>query len=252
MSDLRFSPGHLSACLIDDDKEAMRRGRRLRRKALAISLVLEAMALAAMLAWPLLYPSTLGAIFIATPVPPYRHGVEEKPRTLARQTPHRPIPAPAFMQPAVIPPRVDTRPTPPPTVPVDEPSTGDTISMGDYIGIDGGTNIGKGVNPPPPRLPERRTAPQPISEGLMEARLIHRVQPSYPRAAIAMQISGTVKLRAIISADGRIRELTALSGSPLLARAAIEAVSQWRYRPTLLNGQAVEVETLITVNFVLQ
>jgi len=86
----------------------------------------------------------------------------------------------------------------------------------------------------------------------MEAMLVHRVQPDYPEIARAMHLSGTVRLRALISTDGRVRELTVLSGNPILARAAVAAVSEWRYRPTLLSGQPVEVETLITVNFVLQ
>ena len=66
-----------------------------------------------------------------------------------------------------------------------------------------------------------------------------------------MHVSGTVQLRAMIGMDGRIRELEVLSGNAFLQPAAVAAVREWRYRPTLLNGQAVEVETLITVNFVL-
>ena len=66
-----------------------------------------------------------------------------------------------------------------------------------------------------------------------------------------MRLSGEVRLRAIIATDGSVRELTLLSGNPLLAQAAMAAVREWRYRPTLLNGQAVAVETYITVNFVM-
>jgi protein TonB len=81
--------------------------------------------------------------------------------------------------------------------------------------------------------------------------LIRKVQPEYPALARIAHVSGTVRLRAIIGIDGRIRELEVLSGSSFLQGAAVAAVREWRYRPTLLNGQAVEVETLITVNFVL-
>jgi len=253
MSDRSSSPGQLAGCLIESDTNAIQRARRLRRKALAISLVLEAIVLAALLAWPLLYPSTLSATYTATPVPPYRHGVEEKPQTPARPMSHRPLPTPVLTQPAVIPPHVITSPLPAPLIEPNAASTGDAIPMGDILGIDGGSNYGPPLGPPrPPGPPERHATPHQMSEGVMEAMLIRRVQPMYPAAALAMRISGTVRLRAIISTDGRVLELNLLSGNPVLARAAMTAVSEWRYRPTLLNGQAVEVETLITVNFVLE
>lgn len=86
----------------------------------------------------------------------------------------------------------------------------------------------------------------------MEARLVHRVQPDYPMPARILHLAGTVELEAIIGTDGSIRQLEVLSGNPILAQAAREAVQQWRYQPTLLNGQAVEVETHITVTFVMQ
>lgn len=79
--------------------------------------------------------------------------------------------------------------------------------------------------------------------------LINRVEPIYPRMLAITGVYGEVKLHAIIGKDGRIQSLTATSGHPLLARAAIDAVKQWRYQPYYLNGEAVEVETFITVNF---
>ena len=85
----------------------------------------------------------------------------------------------------------------------------------------------------------------------MAASLINQVQPDYPPIAEQMRLSGTVELRAIIGTDGAIRQIEVVSGNPILARAAVEAVRQWRYGPTRLSGQLVEVETLITVNFVL-
>ncbi|MGC2694335.1 MAG: TonB family protein [Candidatus Angelobacter sp.] len=84
---------------------------------------------------------------------------------------------------------------------------------------------------------------------LSEAQLINRVEPVYPKIAIAAGVQGEVKLHAIIARDGRIMSLNVISGHPLLVRAAEDAVGQWRYRPYYLNGQAVEVETFITVNF---
>ena len=84
---------------------------------------------------------------------------------------------------------------------------------------------------------------------LSEAQLVNRVEPVYPHVAVLTGIQGEVKLHAIIARDGRVVSLNVISGHPVLARAAEEAVSQWRYRPYYLNGQAVEVETFITVNF---
>jgi protein TonB len=81
------------------------------------------------------------------------------------------------------------------------------------------------------------------------ARLLNRVMPVYPPLARANRITGVVMLTAIISADGLIRELRVASGHPLLVPAAVQAVRQWTYRPTLLNGVPVEVITTIEVNF---
>jgi len=79
--------------------------------------------------------------------------------------------------------------------------------------------------------------------------LIHRVEPVYPRMLGIAGIHGEVRLHAIIAKDGSIQSLTVISGHPLLAGAAIDAVRQWRYKPYILNGEAVEVETFVTVNF---
>jgi protein TonB len=82
--------------------------------------------------------------------------------------------------------------------------------------------------------------------------LIKQVQPTYPRPAVAARIEGTVLLAAVVDMQGRITQLHALSGHPLLVPAAIEAVKQWRYRPYILNGNPVEVETQVSVIFTLQ
>jgi periplasmic protein TonB len=84
---------------------------------------------------------------------------------------------------------------------------------------------------------------------LEEARLVNKVEPVYPRIAVISGVQGEVKLHAIIARNGTIQSLNAVSGHPLLVRAAMDAVGQWRYRPYILNGEAVEVETFITVNF---
>jgi protein TonB len=84
-----------------------------------------------------------------------------------------------------------------------------------------------------------------------EGNLIYRVQPAYPPLARQARIQGTVLLRAIIGKTGTIEHLTLESGHPMLAGSAIEAVRQWRYRPYRLNDEPIEIETEITVNFVL-
>jgi periplasmic protein TonB len=107
-------------------------------------------------------------------------------------------------------------------------------------------NIGA-LPPSPPPAPMR---PLKISHWA-EGNLIYRVQPEYPTLAKQARIQGTVELRAIISKTGTIENLAWVNGHPMLSSAAIAAVRQWRYRPYMLNGEPVEVETEITVNFVL-
>ncbi len=88
-----------------------------------------------------------------------------------------------------------------------------------------------------------------VSQGVTKGLLIYRVEPAYPPLAKQARIQGVVVLTAIIGKDGNVQNLQLVSGHPLLAPAAIEAVKQWRYKPFLLNGQPVEVETTVTVNF---
>lgn len=90
-----------------------------------------------------------------------------------------------------------------------------------------------------------------ISAGVTRGLLIHRVEPAYPPLAKAARVQGDVVLTAIIDANGQITNLQLVSGHPMLVPAAITAVRQWRYKPYLLNGQPVEVETTITVIFTL-
>jgi periplasmic protein TonB len=95
------------------------------------------------------------------------------------------------------------------------------------------------------------TGPLKVSEGVEGAKLIFSPHPVYPQLAKTIHSQGVVKLEAIIAADGSIRNLTAVSGPPLLIDAALNAVRQWRYNPTLLNGVAVEVLTEIDITFTL-
>lgn len=114
-----------------------------------------------------------------------------------------------------------------------------------------------GTAPPPPAVkPDPAPKPEPpkrivVGGSVVGAGLIHRVVPAYPPLAKQARVQGTVRLAAIIAADGSIQELRVISGPGLLVSAALAAVSQWRYRPTLLNNRPVEVATTIDVNFTL-
>jgi periplasmic protein TonB len=100
--------------------------------------------------------------------------------------------------------------------------------------------------PPPPRVTPKRVT---VGGNVQAARLVNKVQPLYPPLARQTRISGTVKLHAIIGKDGSVQQLQMVSGHPLLVQSALDAVRQWRYQPTLLNGEPVEVDTEIDVIF---
>jgi len=105
------------------------------------------------------------------------------------------------------------------------------------------------IPPPPPPAPSER---QFRTSSMLEGNLIRRVEPTYPSLARTARIQGQVLLSAVIGKDGAIENLRVLTGHPLLVGAAVDAVRQWRYRPYILNGDAIEVETKITVNFHLE
>jgi protein TonB len=126
-------------------------------------------------------------------------------------------------------------------------------------GMPGGTpggvlgSIITGAAAPPPPPPPKATTPKRIRVGgqVEAAKSIFRPNPQYPPLAKMARIQGVVRLEAIISRDGTIMDLKVLSGHPLLVKSALEAVQRWRYQPTLLNGEPVEVITEIEVNFTL-
>ncbi len=107
--------------------------------------------------------------------------------------------------------------------------------------------------PPPPPVPVKEHSHEPVrvGSGVSEANLIHRVQPVYPPLAKTTHVEGTVEFTATINKQGTIENLQLVRGHPLLVNAAREAILQWRYRPTLLNGEPVEVITDIVVKFTL-
>jgi protein TonB len=115
--------------------------------------------------------------------------------------------------------------------------------LGGIIGGVTGSNV-----PPPPREAPKRVR---VGGNVQQAKLISQPRPVYPPLAKQARIQGTVRLQAIIAKDGTIAQLEVLSGHPLLQQAALQAVGQWRYQPTLLNGEPVEVVTTIEVVFTL-
>jgi periplasmic protein TonB len=90
-----------------------------------------------------------------------------------------------------------------------------------------------------------------IGGNVQASRIVSQPKPVYPPEAKAARIQGTVQLTVEIAADGKVKDVSLISGPPELVRSAVEAVSQWVYRPTLLNGEAVEVITTVDVNYTL-
>ena len=105
----------------------------------------------------------------------------------------------------------------------------------------------EGAPPVQAQLPKRVR----VSQGVMQGLIIKKVQPKYPKEAKKKHVEGSVILRAVISQTGDIGELQLISGPDLLVPSAMEAVKQWKYRPFLLQGQPVEIDTQITVNYTL-
>jgi protein TonB len=121
------------------------------------------------------------------------------------------------------------------------------IPGGQMGGVIGGIISSTPVAVPKVATPQRVR----VSAGVTSGLLIRKVNPTYPPLARQARISGTVILRAVISKDGSIENLSLVSGHPMLAPAAIDAVKQWKYKPYLLNGEPVEVDTEVQVNFTL-
>jgi protein TonB len=243
----------LRRCLVEGDPEATSRARRRRRKAFGVSIAIEGALLVLLVAVPLL--TSVAQPQLHPILPPqltfFRAWRERDPA-------HQSAPPTTTREPEL------ASPFPHPEAPVtivdihrvEEAGEGllADLPVGPYI--PGAIEIAEGgksqspVEPPriaQPAQPEKRVVR--LSEPVIEAQLISRVEPQYPPLAIQTRTEGTVRLHAIISREGRITSLDVLSGHPFLVKAALDAVRQWRYRPTMLNGEPVEVETFITVIF---
>jgi protein TonB len=223
--------------------------------------VLLGCALLAPIIWPQALPKAMTAIGLAAPGPPPARRPQQDP---SRLVPQKARPAGrqfydgAIHMPVVVPEK--------PAILIDEPAEmpGGVPGAVPGVGFSGGPH--KGLIDeltalefkPAPIRPDRphTDVPKPpepprivrVSE-LQMAKLLHRVEPQYPALARQARVSGTVRLEGIIATDGHLRQLTVLSGHPLLAPAALAAVRQWIYAPTVLNGEPVEVIAPIVVTF---
>ena len=242
--------GSLRGCLVEGDAGQRSRERRVRRRALAISIVLQCAVLAALILLPLFGKPQRIAYAYATPVPPYspyrnvtHNSGAPRPHPNGRPDPCR------FCAPTNIPPTIVTRDSSSPA--------GLPEGIGDSIpgAIDGLIPLSDSRQKvlTPPNTERQATRPQVVRMTQLDpAMLIHRVEPVYPPLAKQTHREGRVELRAIIGTDGTVRSLEIVAGDPLLERSAVEAVQQWRYKPTILNGQAVEIDTYITVIYTMQ
>ena len=217
------------------------------------SFTMQGLAVGFLLMLPLIYSEGLPKLRLTTigaTIGPPPGRPPEGPQHPTRRV--RPIAHPfEIVAPSQVPPTIERGSDEIPIPNVDECTgcvRGGTGVPGIHNPIIGANGHDISVAPPPPPKP---TAPPPRVSRIMEGNLIYKPQPLYPPMARAARIQGAVILRAIISKAGTIENLQALSGHPLLIPAAIEAVKQWRYRPYVLNGEPVEVETRVTVNFIL-
>jgi len=243
--------GSLRGCLVEGDPEQRKRERRIRRRALALSVVLQAFVLAAIVLVPLFAkPERIVIAGDWVPIPPYSHHANaERPHSQPTSPRHNFHPCVVCPTPTVLNhPPVDD-PTPPtfdgPAIPGSFP--------GDGPDRDGPLNLPDSrPQPERPREEQPHKPPRLTVTHLEQAMLVHRVEPVYPILPKQMGRSGHVELRAIIATDGTIQSLQVVRGDPLFVSSALEAVRQWRYRPTILNGQPVEIDTFITVEYTLQ
>jgi protein TonB len=228
--------------------------------ALAASLTVQTLAVGVMIAIPLIFSDRLPEVprfptptFLAPPPPlppPVERAVASSSPSRANSGPLKLFTAPRRIADLSQIPDVGLVEAPPVYAPSSD------------IGVPGGTGVPslmsqlftEPIPKPKPRLADQPVAPaKPVTVGgdVQAAKLLKRVVPIYPPLARQARVSGTVQLIGVIAKDGTIQQLQVVGGHPLLVKAAVDAVRQWIYRPTLLNGQAVEVIAPIDVIFTL-
>jgi protein TonB len=246
--------GSLRGCLMDGDVEQRRRQRSIRRRSLAISIAVQGAILTALILVSLFGKPQSIALANVTPVPPFGHrahhsGGDPKPPTTRPPNAgdYTSFPTPNAR------PITHTGEGPSPVGPPDLEPGSNQSTEGPVCGWCvplGSKNSGPR---PPQTTTEVRPKPQLVHVTTLDpAMLIHRVEPIYPPLPKQIHREGRVELRAIIGTDGTIQSLQVVSSDPMFLNSAIEAVQQWRYRPTILNGQPVEIDTYITVVYTMQ
>lgn len=246
--------GSLSGCLVEGDPEQRAREKRVRRRSLTLSLLLQALVLAALLIVPLFGKAErlISVTWMPEPIfAPGGHDSSPVHSAAQRQRPRHTFTAECrFCAPRRIPTQIiertdDGQPpiegSLPPGI-----GTGNQNIIGAIPGIDTGGNR----TPPPPLMPS--TTKRIRVTTLEAAMLLHRVEPVFPPLLRQLRRGGRVELRAVIATDGTIQSLQIIGGDPMCYQSAVDAVKQWHYRPTILNGVPVEVETHITVIYQIQ
>ena len=215
-----------------------------KRWTVATSFGVQLIIVGVMILIPLIYtealPKGMLNTFLVAPAPPPPPPPPAAPVKIVRP---RIVQPQTMVAPTVIPKKVEMIKDEAPDVGAGANGFGVAGGTGDALG--GG--ILNGMAPPPPP----KAAPSRIKVGgqVQAANLLHQVLPVYPAIAKTAHVSGTVRLHAVIAKDGSIQELQYVSGPALLMRAAMDAVHEWKYRPTMLNGEPVEVDTTIDVVF---
>jgi protein TonB len=217
---------------------------------LPVAIAVNLFMLAAMMAKPLIFPEGIpqnllsNLMYIPSPPPAVRH--EESLTTVAVAS--RPMIAPTTVptQPPVIQHTRSNGEDLPPTIGTTLAGSNDGIESGEPGAVS--TDVFRSATTPLPVKPATVHSVH-LTSTMTAGLLVSKTTPIYPSIAKATGTSGTVVLAATISTTGSIENLRVLSGSPMLTRAAIDAVQTWRYRPYLLNHQPVEVETTINVVF---
>jgi protein TonB len=246
--------------MVDADQGDRSRAGIARGRAFGISAIAQACLLSLILIVPLFATSHAISVRNAVPIAPYGgmrpRGDQPRPHDNEHHpiaTHSVPMSATLFRPPSNKPDRNDARedrgdgdPNVPPIIGL---PPGDPNGASDRIGLIPGLSS-EGPRPPQPDSDKKPVVgPVAVSEMSELAQLVRRVEPVYPVIAIHSHVEGTVQMRAIIGRDGSVQELRVVSGNAILAYAAQEAVKQWRFRPTMLNGQPVEVDTFFTVVF---
>lgn len=233
------------------------RARTKTKYTVVLSVLLESVMIGVAVLIPLIYTSALPArqlmSYLIAPSPPPAHAPVA---TAAHATPRPKFDEARLVQPAVIPRKVAIIQDAPAPAAISEAAVGVPGGFGGPpTGVIAGVISQAGTIPPPPAVVEKsKPVPSPIlgvGGQVQRSKQIYAPLPLYPPLARQQRISGIVKLTAIIGRDGTVERLTAVSGNPLLIPSALDAVSKWRYSPTLLNGEPVEVLTEIDVHFTL-